>query len=109
MCQARSEKTRGFTLVELLVVIAIIGVVVGLMLPAVLKVREAANRTQCMNNLKQLGMATHSCHDTHHKFPPALGWFPNNPFDPGNAYGIAYFHLLPFLEQDNLHKEAIGF
>jgi prepilin-type N-terminal cleavage/methylation domain-containing protein len=115
----------GFTLVELLVVIAIIGVLISLLLPAVQKVREAANRTQCANNLKQIGLACHNFHDTNGRFPPnpIAGWgdLPNTPDPQSWDYTVAYngsgaplsvktqsagvfYQMLPFIEQDNLYK-----
>src|SRR5438445_10401081 len=93
----------AFTLIELLVVIGIIGVLVGLLLPAVQRVREAANRTKCQNHLKQLGLAAHMAHDTNRKLPPALGWYPGAA---SGASGPAVFHLLPYLEQDTLFNSS---
>src|ERR1700674_2995257 len=98
----------GFTLIELLVVIAIIAVLIGLLVPAVQKVREAAARIQSGNNLKQMVLASHNCNDTYGKLPPVQGGFPNGN-DPnwGAAYlpshfGTVGYWLLPFIEQDNL-------
>src|SRR6516162_6587613 len=97
---------RGFTLVELLVVIAIIAVLIGLLVPAVQKVREAANRIQCSNNLKNLGLALHNYHDVNRKFPPgALGKRAGFPqFDGLPGHGLGTF-LLPHLEQEPLFRQ----
>src|SRR5262245_41698747 len=106
------QPRKGFTLIELLVVVAIIGVLIALLLPAVQKVREAANRIKCANNLKQLGVAAHLFHDTNDLLPAAgLNYFPNVPNAStiaGNAYGTAFFHLLPYVEQENLYKATYG-
>lgn len=111
-----AERRRAFTLVELLVVIAIIGILIALLLPAVQAAREAARRSQCLNNLKQIGIALHNYHDIHKCFPPGYQGDPrNNPSGcgtvdcPGTAttglgWGWATF-ILPFQEQKSLYDE----
>lgn len=91
----RSTKVRGFTLIELLVVIAIIAILIALLLPAVQQAREAARRTQCKNNLKQLGLAMHNYHDVHNKFP--VGTY-------SCCWGTWQVAILPYIEQNALFQ-----
>ncbi|WP_010583984.1 DUF1559 family PulG-like putative transporter [Schlesneria paludicola] len=114
----KPNRQRGFTLIELLVVIAIIAVLIALLLPAVQQAREAARRTQCKNNLKQMGLAFHNYESTYNRFPPALtiventgatsnigeGMYSNNGYVNHNVHSFAEF-LLPYIDQGNLYNQ----
>jgi prepilin-type N-terminal cleavage/methylation domain-containing protein/prepilin-type processing-associated H-X9-DG protein len=114
----RSLRKVGFTLIELLVVIAIIAILIGLLLPAVQKVREAAARIQCANNLKQIGLAAHNYHDAYKRFPPGGNVSPNSVDANGGNYNypqpyagpytgtLAY--LLPYVEQGNIYNQILA-
>src|SRR5690349_6321747 len=108
----RSRSRSGFTLIELLVVIAIIGVLIGLLLPAVQKVREAANRMSCANNLKQLALAAQNYISAYGSLPPGINISPNAVnANPQYVFGAPYAgpytgvlqYLLPYVEQDNVY------
>src|SRR5436309_3707662 len=94
---SRSLRHTAFTLIELLVVIAVIAILIGLLLPAVQKVREAASRAQCANNLKQLGLAVHNYHDTRKAFPPVR-------IAGGDGWATWLVLIMPYMEQANIYN-----
>lgn len=105
MCTPRNARSAAFTLIELLVVIAIIAVLIGLLLPAVQKVREAANQASCRNNMKQIALAMHQYHDAQGSFPSAYVSSPN-PDTLWTAPGWGWAALLlPHVEQDPLYRQ----
>jgi prepilin-type N-terminal cleavage/methylation domain-containing protein len=104
------SRRRGFTLIELLVVIAIIAILIGLLLPAVQKVREAAARAQCQNNLKQISLGAHNFESSYGYLPAGLyGAPPGTDYGTGDFWQYQYFGtfvpLLPYIEQDNLYRQ----
>src|SRR5438034_1965166 len=102
MIRLRQRKATGFTLIELLVVIAIIAILIGLLLPAVQKVREAAARTRCQNNLKQMGLAAHNFESAYQTFPPGE-WIRSS--DGGTSRPAWTTVLLTFVEQASKYSQ----
>lgn len=105
MCRRTADSRRGFTLIELLVVIAIIAILIALLVPAVQKVREAAARSQCQNNMKQMALGFHNLHDQLKRLPPASITSWNRSINSA-PFGSPFFHLLPYIEQGPLKESA---
>jgi prepilin-type N-terminal cleavage/methylation domain-containing protein len=110
MILARQPRNRGFTLVELLVVIAIIAVLIGLLLPAVQSAREAARRTKCSNNLRQIGLAMHGFHDALGRLPPSILARVHEPpmQQAGHQFVGVLCLLLPYMEEDQIYQQVAG-
>src|ERR1700683_563963 len=102
----KHRRQHAFTLIELLVVIAIIAILIALLLPAVQKVREAANRIQCTNNVKQIMLSIHSYHDVYKRLPPLMS-STGAPLYGNYSAGI-FFSLLPFIEQEPLYAGSLN-
>ncbi len=98
------RRSASFTLIELLVVIAIIAILIGLLLPAVQKVREAAARAKCQNNLKQIGVGLHNYHSASNKFPPLSRYTPASQNGGTDEKANLFYYILPFIEQDSVYK-----
>ena len=114
MFRSVARPRAGFTLIELLVVIAIIAILIGLLLPAVQKVREAASRMTCSNNLKQIGLALHNYESAYNRLPPGgMSDAPPVGTAPGNVYVYSgwgsswYVFILPYMEQENIYRQIV--
>src|SRR5262245_29884094 len=105
------RKPAAFTLIELLVVIAIIAILIGLLIPAVQKVRESAANTMSMNNLHQMAVAAHACHDANGRLPTSIGYYPGltgNTTSTPAQHGHFFYFLLPYMEQGNVFNATVG-
>jgi prepilin-type N-terminal cleavage/methylation domain-containing protein len=98
---------RGLTLIELLVALAIVAILISLLALAIVKIRAAAARSECANNLKQIGLASHAAYYQNKRMPPAFGFYPDaDIYNGGSGLGNVFFHLLPYLQQQALYEQA---